>query len=289
MGSPDSGAVEINTDIGRCDDYDESVCGCVAGFRRCDTCEERCPFGFGCGSVRQVCRARELDGPPSFSDGCRFRVDRSASSAFVPGGTYCSTGMPCVVLEGSDGTEENEFSGSCMPIEYCLAAPEADPPLSAPVKCVYADGTPLLTGPPPGECPVDDAHPRAPFCGGACGRSRLCPWYEVSLLEQGYGACVGLSDDRSFGVCGFSRRRCVPDPPEVTGAESIGVYDANDLLLLTCELEMEEPCVCMKTLPVPDPPAVEHGFAVPASACRTYAAHHPGLVECLDADWNPIE
>jgi hypothetical protein len=33
---------------------------------------------------------------------------------------------------------------------------------------------------------------RAPFCGGACGRSHLCPWYEWSLIDQDYGDCVGL-------------------------------------------------------------------------------------------------
>jgi hypothetical protein len=176
-----------------------------------------------------------------------------------------------------------------MPVEYCLAVPDADPPLVNDVKCVYSDGAELVTGPPPGECPFELSNPRAPFCGGACGRDRLCPEYRAFDTVETPSPCVGLSDDRSFGVCGYSRRRCVPDPPEVTGAESIGVYDANDLLLLTCELEMDEACVCMKTLPVPEPPAVEHGFAVPASACRTYAAHHPGLVECLDAAWNPIE
>jgi hypothetical protein len=197
--------------------------------------------------------------------------------------------MPCVVLEGRDGTEGAEFSGSCMPVEYCLAAPEADPPLSAPVKCVYADGTPLVTGPPPGECPVDDAHSRAPFCGGACGRSRLCPWYEVSLLEQGYGACVGLSDDRSFGVCALPNRRCVIDPDVVVELPDGTTINENEWTLGGCDAVMDESCVCMKTLPVPGPPAVEHGFAVPVSACLTYAAHHPGLVECLDAHWNPIE
>jgi hypothetical protein len=278
-GGYDAGAWDasgaINTEIGRCTGEDEALCGCIAGFRRCDTCEG-CPPNYWCNRV-QVCRSRELS---TFSDGCWFSVDD-------PHGTYCATGMVCAVPSSLQGTEDSPFLGSCLPLEYCLAVSDADPPLATPVKCVYADGAVLVTGPPPGECPQADEDPRDPFCGGACGRERLCPWYEGDALDWGYGDCVGLSDDRSFGVCAYPRWRCLEDFTVIEVPDGTQ-FSGNEFALGRCEQAMGGPCACMHTLPTPEASAAEHGFAVLESVCRTYASHHPGLVVCRDAWWNPL-
>ncbi|MFW6087143.1 MAG: hypothetical protein ACODAG_08065, partial [Myxococcota bacterium] len=50
-----------------------------------------------------------------------------------------------------DGTADEPFSGIAMPPSYCVAAREL--PELPPQKCVYPDGTEVITGPPEELCP----------------------------------------------------------------------------------------------------------------------------------------
>jgi hypothetical protein len=71
--------------LGRCEPTDQEECGCIQGFRRCDTCDS-CPFGFGCSAEAYVCRARDV---PDDIDGCNFRIDTAIDGEWgPPGGSY---------------------------------------------------------------------------------------------------------------------------------------------------------------------------------------------------------
>lgn len=272
----DGSLVQVNSELGQCTEEDLATCGCIGGFRRCDTCDAACPLGSACRTVVQVCRERDL---PTSDEGCTFSKDPVNSIQH-----YCAVGMPCAVGAGVEGTEEDPFFGNCMPVEYCLAAQTADPPLAEPVKCVYADGSELVSGPPPDECPASESDPRLPWCGGACGRSHMCPEHPHGFdFNYVAGPCVGLSDERGFGVCTFSRNRCLRNPEVVQG------WTTNELLLRECETRLDEPCVCLVTDDQPVPDGEEHGFAMPASICQTYREHHAGSVTCRTADWQEIE
>ena len=253
----------IRTDLGQCLNDDRTVCGCIGGFRRCDTCDEECPFGFACHSLARVCRGRER---ADFSDACLFNTGSQPSDD--PGGIYCATGMTCAVPSSVSGTPGDPFEGVCMPTPFCLSLSAASPPLSTEPMCVYSDGTLVQRGPPAGECPPGDA--RQPFCGGACGEASLCPSVQQGIRVPEYQHCVGVSESRSVGVCTFPRRRCVP-----------GHQAYNAGLISACSSFFDEPCTCLVTSGQP----VEQGFVVLASVCSRYIEHVRDGSRCEDAHW----
>jgi len=162
-----------------------------------------------------------------------------------------------------------------MPIDFCLALDDASPPLDRPLKCVYSDGTPVETGPPEGECPASD--PRQPFCGGVCGTERRCPATPEFGDTERHQPCAGVSDQRAFGVCTYTRHRCVSSDP-----------DFNQRYLFFCRSHYGEPCACMVPHPQTNEPEWQQGFVVLESVCHRYSEEHGDLAECRNADWEVI-
>ena len=254
-------ASDARTDAGSVDtglwsDADAAIdCGHVAGFRRCDeACPLPCEGPDGrCHDWIGVCRPRH---PSGRDDDCSFSPI---------GGPYVFTGNPCAIRTGTGTSDGDAWVGIGMPVEFCLAAPDAGLPE---FTCLYSDGTPLVTGPPPADCPPSD--PINPFCGGSCGTAVECPFGPGRPAS-----CIGLSDTRSHGVCMVDPAYC--------RADAVGTFWQGRILEV-CAEKVEGECACM----VPRPqafPETEVGFPMLRSACAAYRARFPDSVVCVDAEW----
>ena len=274
--------------IGECLPADETECGCIDGFRRCDTCGW-CPTGFACDEYAGVCRGLDYDdfhGPSgrTWGDSCSVVVtdgtERDGATS-NPDTHFCHTGKVCGADSAADGTVFMPMAGRCFPVSFCQAASVADPPVPT-LRCIYSDGTDVVDGPPDrGDCPVGD--PRQPYCGGVCADNLRCPAQPLGGGIFGppspsyLGSCSGLSETRSFGVCAYGVQRC-----------SRGNPDANDTSVRLCELGYGEPCACLVTHPQLDESRWVLGYVVLASVCRDYRLHFPSSTECVDAAWSPL-
>jgi hypothetical protein len=170
------------------------------------------------------------------------------------------------------------FAGTCFPPAVCVAAQTADPPTPEPVRCVYSDGSLLVTGPPAATCPAADS--RAPFCGGACGTDRYCPDTRLGFITLGRQRppCVGLSDQRGIGLCAYNEARCVRGNPDRT------TFDR-----LECSLFYDDaPCSCMVTRESSGDGYGDLGYIVLHSACALYRSEHAGLVDCVNEHWETL-
>jgi len=272
--------------LGECLPADEAECGCIDGFRRCDTCGW-CPTGFACDDYAGVCRGLDYNdyyGPSgqTWGDTCDFPVLYSVLGPVNPYSVYCHTGKVCGPSIEADGDfGRHAFTGRCFPVSFCQAASVADPPVST-LRCVYSDGSDVANGPPDrGDCPVGDL--REPYCGGVCGDSLRCPLYPEVLFfahEIRPGppqSCVAFSETRSFGVCAWGDTRCTQGNPE-----------GNQFDLDSCNTGYGEPCACLVTHPQLHESRSVLGYVVLASVCRDYQLHFPSSTECVDAEWNPL-
>ena len=257
--SADGGPGPMVGDSGRPTAMDDAggECDTLGGFRVCGPesgCSRDCPLETECREGLRVCRPamRDSDGR---GDACEFELDTVGLTSIG------WTGNPCAVLgSAQDGTDENPYSGVGMPPSYCTAAIDA----GLDVRCVYSDGTIYRNGPPATSCPVPFASGVA-FCGGACAGAE-CP----RTWDRGQHAhsCVGLSDDRGYGVCAFGRHRC--DPGNVSSQ------------LDECEGWYGRPCSCLVPLPSP----VDNlGFPVLQETCQRYVEDYPEHVRCMDRSW----
>jgi hypothetical protein len=235
---------------------EESIaqCGTIDGFVRCDACgQEACPSWTLCMDHLGVCVGRH----PVTADSCWFTL--------LPGQydeRYPRRPEPCAVRASADGSPEARFSGIAMPATYCVEAREV--PDLPPQKCVYTDGTEVVTGPPDAPCPGPAGSMLV--CGGSCGEV-ICP----------QGRCVGFSDTRAFGICTPLPIRCAAS-------------NAREMITLCNSLQVTwfpGECACLLVDPQPTLPGVERtGFLAPADACQRYQAVYPDQVECRDEDWN---
>ncbi len=236
-------------------DADAAACERVDGFRRCDdACPLPCSGEDGrCSIGAQVCRGSILEQ----GDGC---FHSGAFTQYCTGAWLCATNTQRPTLDA--GLETEAFHGACMPSSFCTDAPRA----GMAVACVYSDGTPFVTGPPPGACPTSSG---ATNCGGVCGDA-LC-----------VGICLGVSDDRRYGLC--------VDTP-VACWEEDATMAHNRLQLANCETRTGASCACLVPSPQRlDPTGVhERGWPVPTEACEAYASENPGHARCVDGDWNPV-
>jgi len=273
--------------LGECLPADEAECGCIDGFRRCDTCGW-CPTGFACDENAGVCRGLDYNdfyGPSgqTWADSCDVIVtdgsERDGGGIYTPGSSYCHTGKVCAANADARGDVFSSMAGLCYPVSFCQAASAADPPVST-LHCIYSDGTDVMEGPPDtGACPRGDL--REPYCGGVCGDDLRCPRAPRAQLSGARTpsdpqTCVGFSETRPFGVCAHEGT-CVRSNQQGT---------AIDVAL--CELDYGEPCACLVTHPQLDESRTVQGYVVLASVCRDYRLHFPGSTECVDAEWNPL-
>jgi hypothetical protein len=152
-----------------------------------------------------------------------------------------------------------------------------------PLDCVWSDGTPVVTGHPDVPCPASVSRD-APFCGGACGYV-ACPETPggtgVFGPSGGSRSCLGVSDQRGYGLCVWSDWRCTS---EWQRARPDLIEDWFDQC---SDAYRGQPCACMVLEPA-SADGVERGSFVLASACTAYAAAHPGTVRCRDAQWNEL-
>ncbi len=244
----------------------DADCEYIAGFRRCDSqCSRPCNALTGrCVESVGVCA-----GPRTGSQtGCQFTPDDF--------GEYCSDGTPCAaslplattcspVLPGGP---PRTYCGPCMTVEFCLAARGEGLP---PFECVWSDGTHVVTGPPPGECPTSP-DPVEPFCGGACG---VVDCQALSTATFGIsGACIGVSDTRGFGVCELASSRCT----------EAGVRSTLDL----CAHQTGRECACLTPSPLATSTTTPFGFPVFRSVCLAYRDHFPANADCMDGTWTSI-
>jgi hypothetical protein len=246
-----------------------AMCGEVDGFVRCDECgQEACPDWTACVEGMGVCKGRH----PTASRGCNFSL--------VPGdlvrNSYPQVPHPCVAHPSRDGSGDAPFSGLAIPVSYCVAAREV--PDLPPQKCVYPDGTEVITGPPDDPCPGHRGD--MVVCGGSCGEM-LCLWGD---RRGRYDApCVGFSDTRAFGICSFGPTRC-----NASNVRELIAQCQEQRPPFMCRW-YANPCACM----VLDPQAVlpewgPTGFIAPASACLEYQRYYPDQVECRDEHWNVL-
>lgn len=248
---------------------DLAECGDVAGFLRCDRCPDRCPGGTTCVEGLGVCRARH---PSGNDDGCHFMLTDDAPRAAreLP-----FTGLPCAAAATSAPGPDGVFRGLGMPAEYCMAAAAAEG--LPPQRCIYPDGSDVVTGPPAIQCSGHQELMRV--CGGACGEARCFG----TVGESGslhVSRCVGLSDERSFGICSFRRLRCSPNNAPQLLSECENAHSA--------WWSGFEPCACLVSRSQPGAVPGPLGFVAPAGACSKYQALFPGSVECRDAHWNLV-
>jgi hypothetical protein len=183
--------------------------------------------------------------------------------------------------------------GHSLPLEFCAAL--NDPSSEASQRfagiydegCYWPDGTPvegpivdtLCHGIPPGFV-AEEWHVGWRFCGGTCGDGGCNG--DPNEFEDGSlnfaqfldrTRCVGLSSERSFGVCSADTR-CS------RSANSVGVCAGG---FLGFYLGAEGRCVCMVTGEEPRTETPEtQGWVVPHSVCLRYREIFPDTVACRD-------
>lgn len=225
-------------------------------------CGSSCPHP--CPADRSWCGGDDI---------CYSGEEEECRVSLEGGGTFCASGGFCAAdevrwrLMGRTG-------GRCFSESYCryLQDGGGDPER----RCRYSEGQPYVDGPPDVPCGTG-AWPEGPFCGPTCG---ACP---ANLWDPNTPpGCVGVSEERGFGVCAPYPWRCSPEG---------GV---NERALMQCETRLTalggwSRCACMLFEPPGDPAFADHGWPVAAQSCLAYRDHFPGQVRCMDASWNELE
>jgi hypothetical protein len=268
----DSGTIELDDGaiVPLCPLFDTTVsCGaeCPAA---CPAEKPACAEPFG------VCRVDNgewyspLD-TPVHRDACA--IDVRWGEYYCPDGRLCAVDVsPPIDPEG-----EEWLSGMCVDPRWCTW--DRDGGFSSNVQCRYSDALPYANGPPEMPCGTGAAE-ESPFCGGACGEA--CPSWHWSYHDRRY-SCVGISEERSFGVCAPLSARCAPGPTAFMGLQ----YCEALLSQLPDATELT-PCACMVLAPALVPELADHGWPVALPSCLAYRDHFPDRVRCFDAAWNEI-
>lgn len=190
------------------------------------------------------------------------------------------TGEPCGLA-----TPDSPM-GIGLPLDICLGLSDPSSPEFATYgetfagSCVWSDGLPVTQRAPDTACP--GIFPTAlsmgayqtvlSFCGGTCGRGGC-----RDLISSDYEFdCVGRSDDRSFGVCAVTGRRCTAENVDVAFRNACGGSWRESLL------NEDAACLCMVTYPQRDDADELTGWVVPARSCAEYQRVFPDSIECRD-------
>ena len=242
----------------------DAECLSFGATRLCgEACPLPCPEGFSCWEpeVVQFC-LEDFPDDPRGEEWCVVDVSL--------GGGFCYSGRYCAVPEA--GFDPRGSDGPCVDEGYCAWARER----GLGVQCRYSEGQPYVDGPPDVPCGTG-AMAGAGFCGGACGDTcgldPLWPRFRPA-------ACVGLSEERGFGVCAPSSLRCAPPSPETSFLE------CGRRVAPTSPFPFDI-CACM-LLPGPLPEYADHGWAVARQTCLAYQRYFPGQVRCVDETWTDL-
>lgn len=263
--------IMLETREATCSPEYEAECGCVGGYGRCDTCDDRCVdhrdiCGFNGICVRMTERIEH---------GCSFQEDESERPSY----RFCQDGQQCQLSE-RDGPFIGpgvSFRGGCWPLDFCLSA-EAEDDFASDLRCYFFDGTPADKAPTaaPEECP--DANAWAPFCGGPCDDRLACPGAAGEPFSATkHAPCIGINADRAMGFCAGAYRLC-----------KRGRHDWNEETLDFCRRGLEGECACVE-IESSNPDQEGYGYVTLLSTCQRYAAIYPGQARCLDAAWETIE
>ena len=205
-------------------------------------------------------------------------------------------GLPCARLSRQF---PHQTVGHSLPLEFC--AQLNDPSSDAAQRfagiydagCLWPDGTPVeepivetaCHGIPPGFV-QGEWHVGWRFCGGTCGEGG-CERepYEFEDGNLNFATflddtrCVGLSSERSFGVCSAAARCSRTRSPSGPCQGSFLGFALGD----------EGRCDCMVTGADPgvETPETE-GWAVPHTACLRYREIFPETVACWDANFELV-
>jgi hypothetical protein len=125
------------------------------------------------------------------------------------------------------------------------------------------------------------------FCGGPCDYNCGDLRYDesggvdlITLVANGDGVCVGRSEERAFGVCAVSERRCSESNMGEVRSCSAGFFSGL--------LRDESTCSCMFTGDHPTGEGGAQGWAVPRTLCTRYRELFPDTVACRDASFAPV-
>ena len=257
------GAVDTRFPI---DFVGDAGCERIHGYR---VCGERCLAPCTASEGRCLTSLGVCFGPRGTGYGCDYTRW---------GGSYCGDGRICAPVTGEFDIPEasdDGLQGACIDADFCADLPTLGLGSS---QCQYSDGTMFVTGPPALDvCPP--SNPALQFCGGPCA-GVICPEEGGAFLNRN---CLGVSDNRAFGVCGRS-----------DGLNCRQGWSFNGPLLEYCRSRIgktgapDEACGCIVPRPQAEGLDAEMGWPVPLSVCRTYRDLNPGHADCVDADWNPV-
>jgi len=165
-----------------------------------------------------------------------------------------------------------------MPAAFCVEA-LTHPDLPE-FQCLYSDGTEVVNGPPPSTCPANVSDDE-PYCGGGCAGVE-CPVVTYGRWDgdrwperEARMSCVGVSERRGFGVCGYAAvQRSASEFSRRHALDECGWY-------------FHVPCAIMTTSR-PAPGFEDSGVVVRLDVCRDYRSRNPDSVECRGLDWTAI-
>ena len=220
---------------------DVGSCDFVGPLRACaPRCDDPCAAGSSCIFDLGLCLPAPVDEQPGLDTCALAEGDLEPRQHYCWGAdAFCAFTAP----PGPVGVR----TGTCVPRALC-----DDVPSDRPFECVYSDGLPYESGPPPyeGECAGE---PRFGFCGGPCGDCM------PSNRFDDWRFCVGLDETRGVGVCAVSERRC-------------------DVFFPQAGLGRDPDLACLLTRGEREP-----GWIVRMDTCRAYRERFPA-VSCLDAN-----
>lgn len=253
VSGPDGGASADGASDGDTIAPDASDSCHLAGLLRCGSAcpAQTCPSGQGC-TTTGFC-------VPADQAGCNFRTTGTEDAMHDTRG--CGDGEVCWFDHTTTPTD-GEGSMSCRPPELCLLGAD----LVGEHSCFWPDATPVNYIPPRNDCPIFTTHPEG-MCGNDLCARRM--WGDCFQPTTGGtdSVCVGLSDQRGFGLCSVVSGVC-------DGSEGADFYTSFGSLV-------GETITCMRTLPPAATTTSNFGWWVPRAACDRYAAHFPGQVECV--------
>ncbi len=235
-------------------------CALIGSHQPCGIlCDRACPDGFACHHQSATCIEFGDALPARQPTGCDF--PDVVHLARPP--RYCRNDQLCGLTAAPAAT-----GGPCFDRTYCEQAES----LGTRVRCIYSDFTSFERGPMATEpCPVSPI-PDLPFCGLACP-SVECPL--IDTPPHDYASCVGVTEERSFGLCTVGNYACPPPPFEPSS------------LIASAEERIGRPLACA-VFRLQSTSTEPYGWITGLEVCRQYKARFPEALDCFDRNQDPV-